>query len=164
MKYKLSRKLLLVFVLASIVLQVSSQTVSLDLKNWDGTAKSIELSTLRKITFSGTDMILNYKSGNTESIATSGIRKLVFGTFTDVKNVIEDNKNVLLLFPNPSVDYISLKNTQNQAMDISIYSAGGSQIMSFSLLNSNDQIDIRGLFRGVYLIKANDKVLKFIKL
>ena len=163
MKLKISNLLFLIFLLGISVLQASSQIVSLDLKKWDGTDKSIELSILRKITFSGTDMILNYQSGNPENIATSVIRKLMFYTFTDVKNVIENN-NVLQLFPNPSVDYISLKNSQNKALDISIYSIGGSQIMSFSRLNSNDQIDIRGLSRGVYLIKANDKVLKFIKL
>lgn len=155
-------KTLLLILFGISIMQIQSQTSSLELKKWDGTDKSIELNTLRKITFSGSNLILNYQTGSTESIVTSDIRKFTFGSFTGVDEILASNE--LCIFPNPSSDYIILKNVSEGELNISIYSINGTLIMNANLSDVNQQIDVRQLTKGIYLIKTNAKVLKFIKL
>ncbi len=109
-------------------------------------------------------MILNYQSGNTENVATSAIRRLMFNFYSDVNDIVVAKNNSLELFPNPAVDYISLKNNQNEALNISVFSISGNQIMSLHVANSSSKIDVHSLSKGIYFVKTKYKVLKFIKL
>ena len=108
-------------------------------------------------------MILNYQTGSSESIITTDIRKLSFSSFTGVDDIlVADNK--LCIFPNPCTDFISLKNLTESELNISIYSISGIELLHSKLANVNQQIDIRQLNKGIYLVKVNSNILKFIKL
>ena len=159
MKFKL---LLLIFIGLSGK-QIQSQTISLEVKKWDGSNNSISLNTLRKITFSSGTTILNYQSGTNVSVVTSDIRKFMFSSFTGIDDIIFD-ANKLYLFPNPSTDYISLRNLSGNELNIAIYSINGTELLNSKISNINQQIDIRQLNKGIYLLKVNSKMLKFIKL
>jgi len=153
----------LFIVLGMQILPVHSQTVFLDIKKLDGSDKKIELSDLNKITFSNSDLILNYLVGTNENVGTSSIRSIIFSTSTGINN-IQGDKNDLLIYPNPSADFISIKNNPDTDSNITLYSVSGSQIMSIQHYSGNEPIDIRGLTRGIYIIKVNNKALKFTKL
>jgi len=156
-------KLILIILVGISSMQIQSQTISLDLNKWDGTNKSIALNTLQKITFSGSNLVLNYQTGNTESIATSDISKLVFSSPTGFNDILMAS-NQLCVFPNPSTDYIRLKNLPEGEITITIYSISGTELLNSKLSNANQQIDVRQLKKGIYLVKLNANVLKFIKL
>jgi len=163
MKFKLFRTLFLSVILGMNIMPVKSQTVFLDIKKWDGADKKIELSALNKITFSNTDLILNYLAGTNENVATSSIQSLVFSTTTGFNKILEDKKT-LLIYPNPSNDFISLKNVPETEVNITIYTVSGNQIMSFHNYSANELINISHLNKGIYIIKVNNQALKFTKL
>jgi|GEM_PF-284616 len=163
MKFNLTRLLFLVCLFGISVMHVQSQTIFLDIKKWDDTQKSSELSTLRKMTFSGTNLILNYLTGINETVETSSIRKMVFSSFTGIESNMED-AHAIQIYPNPSTDYIFLKNLPEGDASIDVYSINGIQIMNQRLHSANEQIDLSRLSKGIYFIKVNTKVLKFTKL
>lgn len=145
------------------VLNVQSQTVSLDIKNSDGSEKNIDVNSLRKITFGNGMMILNYRIGTVENVITSSVQKLVFTSFTGL-NDLQVEPATLIVFPNPSREYISLKNIPDGDVKIVIFSINGSQLINLQHYTNNEMIDINHLTRGIYIIKVNNQALKFTKL
>jgi hypothetical protein len=163
MKFKHSGILSLVFLFGIGILQLQSQSYSLNIKRWDSTENNIELSTIKKITFLGTDFIINYQKGSTENYATSSVRKIVFGSYSGLKETLSET-NPLQIFPNPSGDFITLKNQPEGVANLSIYSICGTQIMNLQHYSCNVPIDISWLTKGIYIIKVNNQALKFTKL
>lgn len=163
MKAKLCRTLSLLVILGINILPVKSQTVFLDIRKWSGDNQKIELKALNKITFSSNDLVLNYFSGTNENIATSLIQNIVFSKATGFKDVNAD-KSTVLVYPNPSNDFITIKNTPEIEVNITIYSISGIQIMSLQSYSVNEPINISHLNKGIYILKVNNKTLKFTKL
>lgn len=162
MRLKITPVLLLIIFLIGIgTLRVQSQNFSLNIKKADNTEKNIQLNLLKKITFSGTDMVLNYQAGITENVAVSTIQKVTFSPFTALSSTFED-ENILSVYPNPSSEYICLKNAPESMTSIRIYSISGIQVMNLPL--TNNRIDVSQLAKGIYLIKVNNQVSKFTKL
>lgn len=163
MKSKLFRTLSLLIFLGINVLPVKSQTVFLDIKKWGSDNQKIELKALNIITFSNNDLILNYHAGTIENVATSAIQSIVFGKTTGI-NSHNTDKNSVMVYPNPSMDFISIKNTPDTEVNITIYSISGIQIMSLLGYSVNEPINISHLNKGIYILKVNNKTLKFTKL
>lgn len=79
-----------------------------------------------------------------------------------VSTSIENNKNLVGLFPNPAVDVIYISNINNANVDI--YNVAGKLVKTISNYNSNEAINISELAKGVYFIKINNtQSLKFVK-
>jgi len=66
-----------------------------------GTDQTILLSSLQKITFSNSNLVLNYTSGSTQSYSFSNLEKLFFSPYTAVKNTVNSKADI---FFNPSID------------------------------------------------------------
>lgn len=79
-------------------------------------------------------------------------------TITSVENEDSSNNN-LSVFPNPTTDYITLKNIAPNST-IQILSLSGSVVKEVS---TDNRIDVRDLSAGVYMIKVGEKVQKFVK-
>lgn len=161
MNLKFTSKLLLILLIGIGTAHVHCQNLSLNIQKWDGSEKSVELNQLRKITFSGTNLTINYQLGTSESLETSLVRKMVFGPFTAVNNLFEDAGTVLI-YPNPSADFIYFKNLPEGTNNIIVCSINGVQIMNVT--SDTKRIDLSRLTKGVYLVKINNQVLKFTKL
>lgn len=72
-------------------------------------------------------------------------------------------KNDYLIFPNPVVDFLTIKPKNNQKYEISIYSING-QLEVFHLSENESIIDISFLKSGVYIVKINsDSAVQFFK-
>lgn len=67
------------------------------------------------------------------------------------------------IYPNPAKDklYVHLKNSDNT--EVSIFDLTGKLIMIKAVNNSTLEFNIRHLKRGIYLVKADNKSLKFMK-
>ncbi|MFV0470997.1 MAG: T9SS type A sorting domain-containing protein [Paludibacteraceae bacterium] len=153
--------LLILFMLLGF-LPVAAQNIHLGIISNDGVQKSVELSNLKNITFSDSDLKLNYWSGINELLPVSSIRKLVFTSSTGLKTI--DNTNVVLMYPNPVVDIFSLKNVPENHINIEIYSITGTQILNLRNISSSQTINISSLTKGMYFLKVNNQTVKFIKL
>lgn len=142
-----------------VISNINSQTLSLNIKKSDTTEKNIPLSGLRKLTFTGTDLVVSYLAGNSENVSLSLINKMVFGPYTALVNTY-DNAD-MAVYPNPTSDFISLKNVV-AGSSVDIYSLSGIKLMS--VVAGTEKIDVSKLSRGVYLLKSNSQVFKFSKL
>ena len=86
----------------------------------------------------------------------SGIQAIVTESFASIKFIDENNK--ILIYPNPSSDYINILCYENIHSDI--FDISGKCVLSSNL----NYIDISKLKKGVYFLKTKKANLKFIKL
>ncbi len=160
----MKKRILLAFSLFSLLIlfttKLQAQT-NLILSLNDGTEKSALLSSLNKLTFVSDNLVLNYNAGNTEAYAVSNVHKIIFGTTSAVSELSANNTD-LVIYPNPADQYLLLKNIPNVEVRVNVYSLDGSLVKSESI-NSNEQIDISNLSTGFYILKINNKALKFTK-
>ncbi len=155
-------KLPVIILFAMLFVQINiAQNKWLEILKTDNTQIKVDLDNLNKLTFSATDLILNYSAGENESVSRSDIKKMVFGTSTGVQNVTV--KSNFQVFPNPANDFIQLRNIPEGDYMVSIYSITGAQIFTVKTISISNLIDISSLKRGMYIIKANNFVTKFTK-
>ncbi|MDD4992599.1 MAG: T9SS type A sorting domain-containing protein [Paludibacter sp.] len=163
MRFLFSGILSLFFLFGIAVMNVHSQSNALMLKKTDGTDQTVAFTKLKKITFLGTNLVLNYQTEPTESISLASIRKMIFGTYTAVDRITVDNKD-LAIYPNPSTDFIHVKAEAIAKSNIAIYSLSGTLVLSTTLTSIDEKIDVRGLQKGMYILKLENQAFKFTKL
>lgn len=139
---------------------IIAQNTYLEIVKTDNSQKKVALSILNKLTFTSSDLILNYSAGQDESVPKSEIRKIVFSTTTGAQNTFNGNFQAL---PNPAKNFIILRNLPEGAYNVNIYSITGSQIFSIKTTSIFNSIDISTLKTGIYILKANNYVTKFTK-
>lgn len=100
---------------------------------------------------------------------TVSLQDSMYAHMVEFKVGVNDLKNVLNfdLYPNPSLEKISLKFGQNSSLNFEIYNTLGEKVKVGSVRN-NQSIDIAELSEGHYVIKlSNDQLeygnLSFIK-
>lgn len=141
---------------------VANAQTLLDIINADGAERKIELGTLGKITFSGTNMVFNFLNGSNESITISSVQKMFFTKSTKVSFVNANDK--ISIYPNPVTSFIFLKNAPAGDLNITVFSLSGTMALKLLVPSASDQIDVSSLPKGFYLLKVNDQVFKFSKL
>ncbi len=77
------------------------------------------------------------------------------------EGVAVEDEIEISVFPNPAIDYISFSSS---ITNLVIYDAIGSQVIESSFVNANESLAISKLASGVYFIKINGRIQKFIKL
>lgn len=116
-----------------------------------------------------------YAVGNGWNV--NNIYTLVFVQRDDTKEILNAAKSVRItepssvenivsemfsLFPNPSSDKLYLTNFKsNFDQNYSVFDVAGRKVMESKL--EQTEIDITALSRGIYFLKLNSSVLKFIK-
>ena len=153
----------LMLIFGSITALIHAQSTFLEIQKLDNNIKNIDMSSLNKITFTNTDLVLNYLTKESESIAKSDIQKMFFTKSTGITSLVSDNK-VLEVFPNPAIDIITLKNIPEGVFQANIYSITGSKVKSLMMTSDQQQININNLSKGLYILKVNNQVSKFTKL
>ncbi|HRP03054.1 MAG TPA: zinc-dependent metalloprotease [Candidatus Kapabacteria bacterium] len=91
-------------------------------------------------------------------------------TIYDVPSNIDDNlpeyTNASLstiIQPNPAIDYIVINDEITDSANIQIYNIKGIEILEVKLSNKGNRIDISKLSSGIYFIKVNHKIERFVK-
>jgi hypothetical protein len=151
---------LLVLCLLIFGLKANAQTQALNIANTDGSVKSVKLTDIKKINFSGSNMVLNLQSGTAESVLISGVNRMYFSLYTSLNNVF--GSSALSVFPNPALDIISFKNLTDTPTLISVFNVTGSKVCD--LLINNNSVDISSLRKGIYLMKVGTQIVKITKL
>ena len=100
---------------------------------------------------------LDVSPDNTKIIVAGGLTTLLRARWIPVTSV--DDKEALILFPNPASDFIEIKQATNQP--VAIYS-----VLGIKLLESEykDKINVSWLPPGIYFVRLGDQVTKFVKL
>lgn len=139
---------------------INTQTY-LTITDISGMERLIDLSTLGKITFPETNVMLHFQNGTLEPIGISTVSKMTFNQLTGL--VKQKKTEALSVYPNPASDYIILDNASEGIKTISIYSISGTLVLKTQVRSSSGQIDISRLPKGFYLLKADNQAFKFSK-
>jgi len=158
MKYKQLIINLIILIFTAIGLMLQSQNIALTVTRFNNQVKSIDVNTLKKITFSGTNLLLKYNNGGTELLAAYDISNMTFSNLTGLDN---NKVSDISIFPNPSSDIIFVKNYFLPLIKVSIYSIQGKYIKDLKLVSN--YLDITDLSNGVYILKMDNKTFKFTK-
>ena len=67
----------------------------------------------------------------------------------------ETNKNYLTIYPNPATEYFRIQADYN--VDIQVYDASGKLALSKTNVSSNQNVPVKGLAKGVYIVKMQEK-------
>lgn len=74
---------------------------------------------------------------------------------------VNDNKaSEFTVYPNPATSFISVSNAEGKA---EIINSSGSVVMTLDNPDITRKIDITGLAKGLYFVRTNDKMVKFLK-
>lgn len=129
------------------------------LKLQGGIEESIQLNNLRKITFSGSNLVLNYVSGSTQTYGFSSLEKMYFNTLVAVKEVAQPNTDV---FFNASDNQIHFRNLGESAHLVTIFRLDGRPVVSTSV-QQGESVDMSRFPSSIYLVRIDNQVVKFKK-
>jgi len=154
---------LLIFLLFAEIMMVQAQ--SLVFKTKDGIVTTKPLGTLKKFTFSGNSLLVNYLSGPVETYSLDNISKLSFkSAVTGVDNLSLTGNGIMKVYPNPVSDVIYIQNAPETAFTVSIYRMNGVLILTTKISSGSKSIDVSYLPSGLYLLNVNNRTFKFVKL
>lgn len=93
-------------------------------------------------------------------------------TFSDQTSQTVDMSNVVITFDAATTDIYSLKMPVGSKLDIdglsanseiSIYNAAGKMVLKTKAERTSQNLSTEGLKSGVYILKAGNKIVKFVK-
>jgi len=144
------------------IFQTYAQT-EMTVKLYDGTEQNFTISENGKIYFSENNLMIEQEKGNPASIELSTVRKLTFNS--SLTSVIEKTieNNGIIIYPNPARDYLRIASSESEKMNIKIFSFDGT-LMWQGETTISGEINVSHFPAGFYVIKVNEKNFKFCKL
>ncbi len=135
--------------------------ISIELK--DASITSYDLNTIRKITFQDNNITL--KTFNNELYITPETSFLKLHFKDNITGIYDRNiiNSALVVYPNPADDFIQIKLNEQSIVDAKIIDIKGSIVFFKKNIISDEKIDISELDKGIYFIKLNTNIIKFIK-
>ena len=160
------QKLLIITILVfmSVVTGGIQAQSSLIFKMSDGTQLEKDLSSVKKITFSGGNLLLNISGGDNTIVSLPAIVSMVFNrTPSNIESSLEDRES-LAVYPNPATDILYIKNAPAKESEVLVFTADGRMVLRSHVFSSEQPVDVSSLSPGFYLLKINSWVFKFRKL
>ena len=105
-------------------------------------------------------LLLCVKDSNVLIYKDSGDYDCVF--FDYVSSINESETNGIKVYPNPAENNLMI--TSKEVIEnVEIYNLSGIMVMSFLPKNTELNVNIRNLKKGIYFARVNNKTIKFIK-
>ena len=136
-------------------LTASATDFYLWLTNTTGDEESWSLSDVRKITFSGSDVVITTTDGSTKTYAMSEVSKL---NFQDTPTSIDRVKASSPV----QFDGNALHVGASTGTPVDVYTATGS-LACKSVVDGSGQVSLSSLPNGVYLVKIGNNKVKVLK-
>jgi hypothetical protein len=155
--------------LLGLGLQATQAQIALIVKQKVGSTTSFNLSTLKSLTFAGSNVTVNKKDASTSSFVRSNVQYMNFGVNTDIAPINRAENSKLTLFPNPAIDVLNIEiaHAGLQATLIEIVGIDGKVALRSVLHNTKNSISVSSLPKGIYLLRSNNGMsitnIKFIK-
>jgi chitinase len=86
--------------------------------------------------------------------------KFSFSTIVSILPVYTEGSSVKV-FPNPANAVLFIDNAEGKSVDI--VNVLGQVVASFSIQNNHSELDIHALNSGIYFVKTNGEMLRFVK-
>ena len=158
----LCRTFLIFYILCICSIQSTAQTELLIVYNND-TEESFIINEAGRLYFDGSILIIDEGDQFPISISVSDIRKITIPSNNTVSVPQNNDDNKIFIYPNPASDYITIGNIGSNKVNIKLFSISG-QLLSERYYMPNEQINISNLPSGLYILKTDEKTLKFSKL
>lgn len=154
--------------LLGLGLQATQAQTALFVKQKVGTNTAFNLSTLKSLTFDGSNVTVNKKDASTSSFVRTNVQYMNFGINTDIAAVVDKNSK-LTIYPNPVKDVLNIEiaNENSQNTELEIVGIDGKVALRSTLYNSVNSFSVATLPKGLYLLRCNNGTniisTKFIK-
>lgn len=104
-----------------------------------------------------------YVIPNDPEQANSGTMGLLYQTVLQVLGISEAEKDSIKIYPNPTADFIYVKlNSKSKIEEAEIYDLSGKLVFRTKL--DSEQLDLRHLQQGIYMIVFKNSDIKPIKI
>ncbi len=147
-------------IIVPLLLLVSSAVMAdnfayLSIVHTDGQT-DFSISSIQKITFSDGNMVINLSDGTEQKLPMTSLSRMFFSTNgTDGVSVLENQnstfqlKEGMLKILSPKGDFIN------------IYDMNGRVVRSVPVHSEETSIDLKGLEKGVYIVRTKSESRKF---
>ena len=126
-------------------------------------------------TLNGQDVIVDITAGvrindanvtNEDITSSNGIVHVIDGVLLPNLTSIKENNNLdVLVYPNPAVNVLNVTLNSNELFDLTITDLNGKNILTESVSNMSNMVDISNLSSGMYLLRiANSNVQSTTKI
>ena len=120
------------------------------------TQTSYQLSTLQKITFSGGNVVIQTKSGETAQVAISNIERMYFDISSPETGLNQVAANRQLAWDGQQLSF------KGMAGRIEVFQTSGT-LVTQAVAADGDAINLSQLPAGVYIVKVAGKSFKIVK-
>lgn len=158
--YRIKRNMLLLLSVLICSTLAYAQSKVLQVTKTDNTVLKLEVSLINKVLFDDSTMIVKMSDGSVNNIPISAIRSFRVYSSTGIKMGKEDLPTI---YPNPAKDHIYLANMGSELQTAAVYSTGGRLMLKRMISPVNNSLDIHSLKQGIYFLKLNGRMIKFIK-
>lgn len=154
------KKLIFTLMFVFAMCGLNAQSYELVIKMNDGTETIWNYESLHNICFEDETTLIIVERDNlyTHPYNIAEINKLYFNSSENIFELGENNNS--FVFPNPAKDDIRIIGIKNQ--EIEIISIDGKSMLR--IFYDGKSLDVSSLPQGLYLIKTNNKTLKFEKI
>jgi len=135
-----------------------AQTFQMVTLSANGTETTYAVSDVQKVVFASNTMTVKMKAGADATNITC--IKFTESTATGVKNVKPESS--ISVFPNPVTDMLSVKGVKKDAI-IYLYNMNGALLQTVTSQENATNINVSSLQQGIYLLRINNMIIKFIK-
>lgn len=156
----LKSSLVMLLLLGTVLL--SAQNKELAILLGDQSVTRISLDNLQKITFDATTMQIHLNSGEVSGIPMGDIRYFNFDSKTGLNPMVA-NEASWSVYPTRAADWISFSSLDEGSHQVKIYSVSGQLVHEQLISNSEEQIQINHLNKGIYVVRIGNRALKFVK-
>ncbi|HOD89313.1 MAG TPA: T9SS type A sorting domain-containing protein [Bacteroidales bacterium] len=165
MESKFLKSILVFGIFALYVLPISAQ--NLYVRNANETQEIYQLSSISKLSFSASDVIVHKTDNSIATHAISAIRYMSFNNFMGIY-LPREQENMLTVYPNPASNLLNINLPSDKlGGDLLVLSLDGKTLMSYKLVDSQTAIDLNTLPQGVYFCRyiygTHSETVKIVK-
>jgi hypothetical protein len=168
----MNKTILLTFLIVTGAWAGKLAAQNMTVKYTDGTEKVKAISSLTSVLFANNYLTIRNNDGTTESSQLSGVRKICFKYCTTSTTDTSGNATLtqtaeaaaMAVYPNPVGDFIYVQNAPEGTSFVNICRIDGAVVLQTQISLSGQPLNVTGLAKGIYFIKINNQVFKFMKL
>lgn len=153
----------MLFLLVVMAGLTNARGQSLVLQLTNGTEETKDILALQKVFFADENLNINYRNGSSELFNVTNLSKIYFHPLSSSVTTIAGTGKVISVYPNPAISTLNVKNVSNGEASFTIFRMDGAIVMKSQLVSGNSSIDIASLNGGLYLLKIDNQVVRFIK-
>ena len=151
---------ILLFGFATVSVQAQ---VSMNILDWSGENRSVRVASIDKITFTEDDLVLNYNNSNAESLDMLSIRKITFrGSPLGIADVIGTEDKIAVSFH--SGNQLLINNLPDGKHHLAVYSIAGILVHRSVVDSGSPAVHVNCIGKGVYIAFINNQAVKFVML